>query len=139
MILSSRSLIFTPTHHWLSQLTFTYSHIHTFTHSHIHTFTFIHIDSKLYLILQNVQNRRSYWLILILVGWGGVGCGEWRATHVPVGEDQTQHLDLARFLADRFNKKYCENFFPIPNILFSTSPFIDLFINWLKSQSQFKC
>lgn len=28
----------------------------------------------------------------------------YNATHVPVGEDQTQHLELARDIADRFNR-----------------------------------
>jgi len=45
----------------------------------------------------------------------------YKATHVPVGEDQTQHMDLARFLADRFNKKYHDNFFPIPQILLTST------------------
>lgn len=42
-----------------------------------------------------------------------------KATHVPVGEDQTQHLELARTLADKYNRVYAEgtDFFPIPNVL----------------------
>ncbi|OUM83960.1 tryptophan--tRNA ligase, partial [Caldibacillus debilis] len=35
---------------------------------------------------------------------------------VPVGEDQKQHLELTRDLAERFNKKY-ENIFKIPDII----------------------
>ena len=36
-----------------------------------------------------------------------------KAHAVPVGEDQTQHLELARDLAERFNSRYGEEF-PIP-------------------------
>jgi tryptophanyl-tRNA synthetase len=47
----------------------------------------------------------------------------YRATHVPVGEDQKQHLELARDIAQKFNNDYApsihahgygENFFPLP-------------------------
>lgn len=41
-------------------------------------------------------------------------CG--RATHVPVGEDQVQHLQLAQDLARMFNKRYGETF-PTPHSL----------------------
>lgn len=34
----------------------------------------------------------------------------YRTTHVPVGEDQKQHLELTRDLAERFNKTYGETF-----------------------------
>ncbi len=34
----------------------------------------------------------------------------YRATHVPVGEDQKQHLELARDIAIRFNRDYGETF-----------------------------
>ena len=30
----------------------------------------------------------------------------YRATHVPVGEDQKQHVELARDIAGAFNRKY---------------------------------
>uniref|UniRef100_A0A7S4FAP4 Tryptophan--tRNA ligase, mitochondrial n=1 Tax=Chrysotila carterae TaxID=13221 RepID=A0A7S4FAP4_CHRCT len=33
----------------------------------------------------------------------------YQATHVPVGEDQRQHLELARDIARRFNDMYCKN------------------------------
>lgn len=36
-----------------------------------------------------------------------------RATHVPVGEDQKQHLELTRDIALKFNHDYAEEFFPI--------------------------
>jgi tryptophanyl-tRNA synthetase len=38
----------------------------------------------------------------------------YRATHVPVGEDQKQHLELARDLAGVFNRRYGIDFFPLP-------------------------
>lgn len=39
----------------------------------------------------------------------------YRATHVPVGEDQQQHLELSRNIAARFNQTYgVEGFFPLP-------------------------
>lgn len=39
----------------------------------------------------------------------------YNADYVPVGEDQKQHLELTRDLAERFNKKYAE-IFTIPDI-----------------------
>ncbi|HZS63595.1 MAG TPA: tryptophan--tRNA ligase [Xanthobacteraceae bacterium] len=50
----------------------------------------------------------------------------YRATHVPVGEDQKQHLELARDIAQKFNNDYAksirahgfgEQFFPLPEPL----------------------
>lgn len=38
----------------------------------------------------------------------------YKATHVPVGEDQKQHLELARELASTFNTRYGVDFFPQP-------------------------
>ncbi len=37
----------------------------------------------------------------------------YKATHVPVGEDQKQHLELTRDIAIKFNNDYGVNFFPI--------------------------
>ena len=37
----------------------------------------------------------------------------YKATHVPVGEDQKQHLELARDIAQKFNHDYGVEFFPI--------------------------
>ena len=37
----------------------------------------------------------------------------YHATHVPVGEDQRQHLELTRDIAAKFNHDYGEEFFPI--------------------------
>jgi tryptophanyl-tRNA synthetase len=38
----------------------------------------------------------------------------YKATHVPVGEDQKQHLELARDIAGAFNRRYNVEYFPIP-------------------------
>ena len=38
----------------------------------------------------------------------------YKATHVPVGEDQKQHLELARDIASKFNHDYGVDFFPVP-------------------------
>jgi tryptophanyl-tRNA synthetase len=38
----------------------------------------------------------------------------YKATHVPVGEDQKQHLELARDVAGAFNRRYGVDFFPPP-------------------------
>lgn len=38
----------------------------------------------------------------------------YKATHVPVGEDQKQHLELAREIASTFNTRYKVDFFPQP-------------------------
>ncbi len=38
----------------------------------------------------------------------------YKATHVPVGEDQKQHLELARDLASTFNTRYGVDYFPQP-------------------------
>jgi tryptophanyl-tRNA synthetase len=42
----------------------------------------------------------------------------YKATHVPVGEDQKQHLELSRDIAERFNREYgVPGFFPLPEAL----------------------
>src|SRR5580704_13086056 len=38
----------------------------------------------------------------------------YKATHVPVGEDQKQHLELTRDIAGAFNNAYGVEFFPLP-------------------------
>ena len=37
----------------------------------------------------------------------------YKATHVPVGEDQKQHLELCRDIAIKFNNDYAVDFFPV--------------------------
>jgi len=42
----------------------------------------------------------------------------YKATHVPVGDDQKQHLELTRDIAERFNRDYdLPGFFPVPEPL----------------------
>ena len=41
----------------------------------------------------------------------------YRSTHVPVGEDQKQHLELSRDIAQSFNRSYGIDFFPVPEPL----------------------
>lgn len=42
----------------------------------------------------------------------------YKATHVPVGEDQKQHLELSRDIADKFNRDFnAPGFFPLPEPL----------------------
>jgi len=38
----------------------------------------------------------------------------YKSSHVPVGEDQKQHLELSRDIAQSFNRFYDTEFFPIP-------------------------
>lgn len=38
----------------------------------------------------------------------------YKATHVPVGEDQKQHLELTRDVASTFNHRYGVDYFPLP-------------------------
>ncbi|KIM87337.1 hypothetical protein PILCRDRAFT_3829 [Piloderma croceum F 1598] len=41
----------------------------------------------------------------------------YKATHIPVGEDQKQHLELAKNLADTFNRAYKAGVFPSPHLV----------------------
>jgi len=51
----------------------------------------------------------------------------YRPEYVPVGEDQRQHLELTRDLAQRFNHRYKKTFrLPEPYILKSTAKILDL-------------
>ncbi len=44
----------------------------------------------------------------------------YKATHVPVGEDQKQHLELTRDIAKKFNNDFkCVNYFPVVEPLIS--------------------
>jgi tryptophanyl-tRNA synthetase len=52
----------------------------------------------------------------------------YKATHVPVGNDQKQHLELTRDIAQKFNNDFnVKNFFPLPE------PFIDQDISRIMS------
>lgn len=41
----------------------------------------------------------------------------YKATHVPVGEDQKQHLELSRDIAGAFNRQFKEDYFALPEPL----------------------
>ena len=41
----------------------------------------------------------------------------YKSTHVPVGDDQSQHLELCRNIAKTFNSTYKTNVFPLPKTL----------------------
>jgi tryptophanyl-tRNA synthetase len=46
----------------------------------------------------------------------------YKATHVPVGEDQKQHLELSRDIAGAFNRRFGVEFFPLPEpMIFGTA------------------
>ena len=45
----------------------------------------------------------------------------YNATHVPVGEDQKQHLELARDIATKFNQDYQTELFTLPEPLISAA------------------
>lgn len=45
----------------------------------------------------------------------------YRADQVPVGEDQVQHLELAREIARRFNARFGREFFPEPKALLTAA------------------
>ncbi|XP_001517143.3 tryptophan--tRNA ligase, mitochondrial [Ornithorhynchus anatinus] len=44
----------------------------------------------------------------------------YRSTHVPVGEDQVQHMELAQDVAETFNKKFGP-FFPVPRYILTST------------------
>ncbi|MGV6801190.1 MAG: tryptophan--tRNA ligase [bacterium] len=47
----------------------------------------------------------------------------YKATHVPVGEDQKQHLELSRDIAQKFNNDFkAPDFFPLPEPLIRNMP-----------------
>ncbi|KAK9484031.1 hypothetical protein V1527DRAFT_471256 [Lipomyces starkeyi] len=46
----------------------------------------------------------------------------YKATHVPVGEDQIQHLELTRHIGKRFNSAYDTKVFPLPDVLLTRTP-----------------
>jgi tryptophanyl-tRNA synthetase len=41
----------------------------------------------------------------------------YKATHVPVGDDQKQHLNLTRDIAEKFNHEYMAGYFPVPEAM----------------------
>ena len=49
-----------------------------------------------------------------------------RATKVPVGKDQEQHLEMARTFGNRFNRLYNEDYFPEPYAFSSTQKLVKI-------------
>ena len=43
----------------------------------------------------------------------------YKGTHVPVGEDQSQHMNLLSDIAEKFNNEYKMEYFPIPAMVCS--------------------
>lgn len=51
----------------------------------------------------------------------------YKSTHVPVGDDQSQHLELTRNIAQNFNNTYKKDFFPLPkSVLTPTKKILSL-------------
>ncbi len=46
----------------------------------------------------------------------------YHADFVPVGKDQEQHLELTRTIADRFNRQFGKEYFPVPRPHFTEVP-----------------
>lgn len=46
----------------------------------------------------------------------------YKADYVPVGEDQKQHLELTKEIAQRFNNQVGKEYFVLPEILYSETP-----------------
>lgn len=59
-----------------------------------------------------------------------------KATHVPVGQDQSQHLELTREIAENFNKTVNSNYFNLPNTLLTPTKKILSLKNPLKKMSK---
>jgi tryptophanyl-tRNA synthetase len=48
----------------------------------------------------------------------------YKATHVPIGEDNAPHLNLSADLAQKFNSIYKQRIFPIPKTILGTQPYM---------------
>lgn len=59
----------------------------------------------------------------------------YKSTHVPVGEDQVQHLELTRELVEKFNKQFGRTF-PLPTTLLAPTKKILSLKNPLKKMSK---
>lgn len=60
----------------------------------------------------------------------------YNSTHVPVGDDQAQHLELTRNVANSFNFEYKTKFFKIPNTLLAKNHKVLSLRNPLKKMSK---
>jgi len=47
-----------------------------------------------------------------------------KANLVPVGQDQLPHLEIARLIARRFNERFAQPVFPVPDALLSAAPLL---------------
>jgi tryptophanyl-tRNA synthetase len=61
----------------------------------------------------------------------------YKATHVPVGQDQKQHLELARDIAHKFNHDFSLEMFPMPEpLIFGEATRVMSLRNGLKKMSK---
>jgi tryptophanyl-tRNA synthetase len=60
----------------------------------------------------------------------------YKADFVPVGKDQEQHLELSRNIAQRFNNNFKQDFFTLPEPLFTEVPKVMSPANPLKKMSK---
>ncbi len=60
----------------------------------------------------------------------------YKADYVPVGADQKQHLELSREIAQRFNNQVGEEYFVLPEILYTETPKICSTADPLKKMSK---
>jgi len=47
----------------------------------------------------------------------------YRGTHIPIGKDQVQHIELARNIVEWFRVRYCSDYFKAPNAMLSEESF----------------
>ena len=62
----------------------------------------------------------------------------YKATHVPVGEDQVQHVELTRDIGRSFNKAYDTDFFPSTEALLTDIPRVKSLLEPTKKMSKSK-
>lgn len=60
----------------------------------------------------------------------------YKSTHVPVGDDQSQHLELCRNIASSFNHTYKTNYFPLPKTILTPAKKILALRNPTKKMSK---
>ena len=60
----------------------------------------------------------------------------YKSTHVPVGDDQAQHLELTRHIASTFNSQTKTKFFPVPKTLLTPTKKINSLRNPTKKMSK---
>jgi len=60
----------------------------------------------------------------------------YNATHVPVGSDQTQHIELTRDIVSRFNNEYQTSYFKLPNPVLGNMTSVKSLIDGTKKMSK---